>query len=123
MNRNPEGAEGMKKTSILLALLALTLTGCDVPVLAARYQIVSAADGKLYRLDTKEGAVHFLTPGSMTRLSESTPVLRVGGYYKMADATDDTKFLKYLGKGQFEKSKFAILETGQNAPSRIRPRE
>ena len=110
----------MNNRSILLALVAAALAGCDGPTLAARYQVVTTADGRLFRLDTKDGTVHFLTSDSMTLLSDSTPVLRVGGYYKMADATGDTKFLKYLGNGQFEKSKFAVLSVGEDLPPGIR---
>ena len=91
-------------------VLLMALTGCEWPVSASRYQMVTTTDGKLYRLDTKDGSVHYITSESMTHLVESTPELQVGGYYKMADATDDTKFVKYLGNGQFEKSKWAILK-------------
>jgi hypothetical protein len=103
------------KTKLRMTLLACVflpaLIGCEWPATASHYQVVTTADGKLYRLDNKSGDVHYITPESMTRLTESTQTLEVGQYYKMTDAKDDTKYLKYLGNGQFEKSKWAILKT------------
>ena len=95
------------RATALLICVAL-LTGCNLPTTGPRYQIISAADGGIYRLDTKEGAVHRILQEGMVQLSDQTPVLRVGDFYQMADAKDDTKFLKYLGDGKFEKNKFAI---------------
>ena len=73
-----------------------------------QYQLISATDGKVYRLDSQTGAVHYITPERMVSLSNGLPVLRVGEYYQMSDAKDDTKYLKYLGNGQFEKSQWAV---------------
>ena len=99
----------MKTMAIFLAaILTTALAGCEWQGPPPRYEIVSAPDGKLFRLDTKGGAVHLITPESVTFLSESTPELQVGRYYKMADAKGgNPQYLKYMGDGQFEK--FAVL--------------
>ena len=99
----------MKPVQFLTAVLVLLLlSGCEWPIPQSRYQLVSGTDGKVYRVDAKTGAVHYISPGSMVLLSDATPMLQPGEYYQMSDAKDDTKFLKYLGNGQFEKSQFAI---------------
>ena len=99
----------MKHGTISIAtLLAVLLAGCDWSFAPACYQLTTAADGKIYRLDTKTGAVHYITPERMVSLSDEIQMLRIGEYYQMSDAKDDTKFLKYLGSGQFEKSQWAI---------------
>ena len=99
----------MKRARILTAVLVLlALSGCEWPSAPSRFQLITATDGKIYRLDAKTGAVHYISPNSMVPLSDETPMLRIGEYYQMSDAKDDTKFLKYLGNGQFEKSQWAI---------------
>lgn len=106
----------MKRGSILI-LLALVgaLSGCDrwqaEPVGQSRYQLVVTTDGRVYRLDAKTGAVHFVSPEKMLALPEAFPKLTVGSYYEMADAATREKFLKYLGNGQFEKSAWAVRES------------
>lgn len=101
----------MQHARVLIAtLVAVLLAGCDWTLAQPRYQLTTAIDGKIYRLDTKTGAVHFITPERMVLLSDELPMLRIGEYYQMSDAKDDTKFLKYLGSGQFEKSQYAILK-------------
>ena len=95
------------------AVFATTLlVGCDSPPIQPRYQLVNVSDGKVYQLDTKTGALHFVTPEGMYVLTEKValPVLRKGQYYEMEDGREEAKFLKYLGNGQFEKNKFAILK-------------
>ena len=99
----------MKYAQMLIAiLLLLVLSGCDWPLAQSRYQLNTATDGKIFRLDAKTGAVHYIMSDRMVPLSEELPMLRIGEYYQMSDAKDDTKFLKYLGNGQFEKSQWAI---------------
>jgi len=65
-----------------------------------------ASDGHAYRLDSVTGAVSLISPDGMSALAETpedVPTLRVGTYYLMSDATSDPKYLKYLGKGSFER--------------------
>ena len=99
----------MTNARILSVLLAVAvLSGCDWSVVQPRYQLITATDGKIFRLDIKTGAVHYVTSDGMFPLTDQTPKLRIGEYYEMVDAKGDMKFLKYLGNGQFEMSKFAI---------------
>jgi len=99
----------MRNPLLLILLVALaSLAGCDRPSAQPRYQLVTTTDGKIYRLDIETGAVHFVSPDGMFALYDRIPMLRKDGYYEMEDAKDDSKFLKYLGEGQFEKSKWAI---------------
>jgi len=93
---------------LIAALVAALLSGCDWPLAPPRYQLTTTTDGKIYRLDTKTGAVHYITPDRMISLSDEIPMLRIGEHYQMSDAKDDTKFLKYIGSGQFEKSQWAV---------------
>jgi hypothetical protein len=72
---------------------------------------------------TKTGIVHFISPEDMFQFHDETSVLKVGTYYEMGDVTDkgEEKFLKYLGNGQLEKSKWAILKGNEkNDPLGIR---
>jgi hypothetical protein len=99
----------MKCAKLAVTVVALvTLSGCEWPEIRPRYELITATDGKIYRLDNKSGAVHYVTSESLVHLSEEKPTLRVGEYYRMSDAKDDTKFLKYVGNGQFEKSQWAV---------------
>ena len=104
----------MKRAQMLTAIFVLVaISGCEWPLGLSRntqpqYQLISATDGKVFRLDLQTGAVHYITPERMVSLSNGLPVLRVGEYYQMSDAKDDTKYLKYLGNGQFEKSQWAV---------------
>jgi len=87
-----------------LALSVVLLTGCDELPQIKRYTLVTSADGKVYRVDNKTGAVHYVSPDGMFLLSEGTPKLRQGQYFHL----EDGKFLKYIGNGQFEKSDYAV---------------
>jgi hypothetical protein len=75
----------------------------------ALYQIHEAKDGRVLRLNMQTGAVHLITNKGLDELSENSPDLKVGKYYEMEDGLKEEKYLKYLGNGKFEKSKFAIL--------------
>lgn len=116
----------MKKgfVTVTMCLCVIMLAGCEgEQEKASRYQIITTAKGEVYRLDNQTGAVHYISPKSMFELHDSTPVLKVGTYYEMEDITDEKKekFLKYLGNGQFEKSKWAILNGNEeNDPLGIR---
>ena len=104
----------MKQAHVFIVVLAVALlSGCDWSLVQPRYQLITATDGKIYRLDIKTGTVHYVTPSGMGLLTDHVPILRVGEYYQMADAKDDTKFLKYLGNGGFEKGKWAIRKEPQ----------
>jgi len=44
-------------------------------------------------------------------LQTNEPIaLSIGRYYKMPDAASEAVYLKYLGNGEFEQSKFSITE-------------
>lgn len=96
----------MRSSALIALFFALLLGGCDQLPGERRYQLVTSPDGKVYRLDTKTGAVHYVTPDGTFSLSERTPKLKQGQYFQL----EDGKFLKYIGNGQFEKSDYAIRE-------------
>ena len=100
------------KRLLILLIVAVSLAGCDWSLSQPHYQMITTQDGEVYRLDLKTGAVHFISPDGMFALSDRIPILRKGEYYQMEDAKDDSKFLKYVGDGQFEKSKIAIQKKG-----------
>lgn len=93
---------------------AALLVGCDSSPFQSRYQLVTASEGKLYRLDTKTGALHYVTPERIYVITEEValPVLRKGQFYQMEDGPEEAKYLKYVGNGQFEKSKIAKTASG-----------
>ncbi|MCH8622787.1 YgdI/YgdR family lipoprotein [Undibacterium sp. TS12] len=95
----------MKELRILLTILVLfTLSACEGSWSSPRYQLVTASDGKVYRIDSQSGTVHYVTAEKMQALNDGLPTLHVGEYYQMADADGNSKYLKYLGNAQFEKS-------------------
>ncbi len=73
------------------------------------YQIHEAKDGRILRLNLQTGEMHLVSNEDLVSLSEKSPILKIGSYYKMEDGKKEAKYLKYLGNGRFEKSKFAIL--------------
>ncbi|PXX41588.1 hypothetical protein [Undibacterium pigrum] len=95
----------MKQSRLLIAVtFAFALSGCDTGWSGSRYQLVTSSDGKVYRLDSQSGTVHYVTPEKMLALNDELPTLHVGEYYQMADASGNVKYLKYVGNAQFEKS-------------------
>ena len=95
----------MKYLRILATLLTLTtVSACEGSWSNPRYQLVTSSDGKVYRLDAQSGTVHYVTGDKMVALNDGLPTLHVGEYYQMSDAAGGTKYLKYLGNAQFEKS-------------------
>lgn len=88
----------------LIIVAILSLSACDSGWSNSRYQLVTASDGKVYRLDSQTGIVHYVTAEKMLALNDELPTLHIGEYYQMADANGTTKYLKYLGNAQFEKS-------------------
>ncbi len=108
----------MKRDFITVALFlcVILLSGCKWSLEeASRYVMITTAQGEVYRLDNQTGEVHHVSPDGMFLLHDNTPVLKVGSYYEMEDvsAKGEPKFLEYLGKVQFEKSQFAIIESGE----------
>ncbi len=95
----------MKQLRVLSILLVMfNLAACDRGWSGQRYELVAASDGKVYRIDSQSGTVHYVTAEKMQALNDGLPTLHVGEYYQMADADGNSKYLKYLGNGQFEKS-------------------
>ncbi len=102
---------------VTLFLCALLLSGCKWPLEeSSRYTMTTTAQGDVYRLDNQTGEVHHVSPEGMFLLHDNTPVLKVGAYYEMEDvsAKGEPKFLEYLGRGQFEKSQFAIVNSDKD---------
>ena len=98
------------RLTIIVALSAIgfAVAGCKWGSEAATYQLVTAQDGKLFRLNNQTGETYLVTDRGLVQLTDEWPMLRVGEYYQMADAKTDEKFLRYLGDGNFEKGKWAI---------------
>ncbi len=80
------------------------MSACDSGWFSPRYQLITASDGKVYRLDSQSGTVHYVTSEKMLALNDELPTLHVGEYYQMSDATGNTRYLKYLENARFEKS-------------------
>ena len=98
---------------LLIAITSLCISACDGTWSSPRYQLVSAADGKVYRLDAQSGTVHYVTAEKMLALNDELQTLHIGEYYQMADATGNIKYLKYLGNAQFEKSPASTSQVKQ----------
>ncbi|MFZ6756905.1 hypothetical protein ACO0K9_06760 [Undibacterium sp. Ji50W] len=88
----------------LLITLIITLSACDGAWSRPRYQLITATDGKVFRLDAQSGTVHYVTPEKMLALNDELPTLHVGAYYQMSDVSGNARYLKYLGNARFEKS-------------------
>jgi len=74
------------------------------------FQIIESKDGRVIRLNKNTGDMHLVDGKGLIALTENTIVLKKGHYYEMGDGKKDAKYLKYLGNGKFEKSKFAIRQ-------------
>ncbi|MCG7868776.1 MAG: hypothetical protein JAY74_20695 [Candidatus Thiodiazotropha taylori] len=77
------------------------------------YSIKEAKDGRVFRLNQNTGEIYLITNSGLQQLTEGTIELRVGEYYEMELKMGDYKFLKYLGNGKFEKSKFALRRVSE----------
>jgi hypothetical protein len=106
MRSHYEQRNNQMKVLISTFLLLISFSVCGD---GNTYQIYEAKDGKIFRLNQQTGELHLIEGGSLVSLSEKTVVLKVGGYYEMEDGNKEAKFLKYLGNGKFEKSKFALI--------------
>ena len=97
------------KIFTLIAVLVLSFSvqaGDDI------YQIYEAKDGRVFSLNRQTGDMRLVDGSSLIFLSKKTVILKVGGYYEMEDGKKNKNiFLKYLGGGKFEKSKYAITST------------
>ncbi len=92
--------------TMIVIVATLLVAGCDSYVFQSQYQLHTAPDGKIYRLNQKSGEIHLVTPDGLIRLSDGYVTLTKGSYYKL----EDGKFLKYLGDGKFEKNDYAIRQ-------------
>jgi hypothetical protein len=101
----------MKTNLIFMSLLlaGLFVAGCDRQQ-KDDYQFITSANGDCYVFHPKDGKVAVVTKDGIHSLDEATLILRVGEYYKVEDGSGDTPFLKYLGGGKFEPSKYAVKE-------------
>ncbi|MBC3917837.1 hypothetical protein H8L32_10165 [Undibacterium sp. CY18W] len=98
----------MTQSRILLVfMMSIMLSACDGGWSGPRYQLITATDGKVYRLDAQNGAVHYVTSEKMLALNDELPTLHVGEYYQMSDANGNARYLKYLGNARFEKSQLS----------------
>ena len=78
---------------VLLAVIAtLSLLGCEMgsQQSVGRYQVVSGAEGKLLRVDTKTGEVTIVEIEKMK--------LKLNSLYE----AEDGKVLRYVGNGKLE---------------------
>jgi hypothetical protein len=77
---------------VLLAIVAIfPLLGCEGSQQSVgQYQVISSAEGKLLRVDTKTGEV--------TIVEIEKPKLKVNSLYE----AEDGKVLKYVGNGRLE---------------------
>jgi hypothetical protein len=101
----------MKSLSLgFLCLVVVALSSCNQSPKAAQFQLTPGPDGKVFRLNSETGETYLVTDSGLVELSDAAPVLRVGEYYEMADASTNEKFLKYLGQGKFEQSAWAIKQ-------------
>jgi len=96
----------MNRLSVLVCIFACTslLLGCNQPSSQEKYQLQTTAEGKVFRIDKNNGDISLATPEGLIKLSDGTPTLVIGQYYKK----EDGKFLKYIGNGRFEESEVAI---------------
>ena len=74
------------------------------------YQFVTSSNGDAYVFQATTGKISRVTNDGLATLSEATQTLKIGRYYKFEDATKEEPFVKYIGGGKFEPSKFAILQ-------------
>ena len=93
----------------VLPLIGLLLLSNCVLAEGEAYLIHETQDGRVLRLNKNTGEMHLVEGTRLVSLSEKTATLQVGAYYEMGDAKSEEKFLKYLGNGKFERSKFAIV--------------
>lgn len=98
----------MRFTTVAVFVIGFALAGCNSATESPAYQLITAQDGKLFRLNSQTGETYLVTDSGLVQLTDKWPMLQVGEYYQMADAKTDEKFLKYLGDGRFEKGKWAI---------------
>ena len=98
----------MSKYFILVSLLF----GLSISAQAEQntFSIQEVKDGRVFRLNHHTGDIYLVTDRGLQHLSEGTIEFRVGDYYEMEAKLGDSKFLKYLGNGKFEKCKFAIRQ-------------
>lgn len=94
----------------ILVFLAMLIQGCNYTESDARYEFTSSQDGALYRLDTETGAVALVSPDGISLLEERIVQLKKNNYYEMEDGQEGDRFLLYIGNGQFEKRKYAVIE-------------
>ena len=101
----------MSKYLILVPLLfGLSVSAQAEP---NTFSIHEAKDGRIFRLNHDTGDIYLVTDSGLQNLTEGTIKLRVGEYYEMETMQGDSKFLKYLGNGKFEKSKYAIRQISE----------
>ena len=103
----------MKKLQLVILMFCsflLTTTYADQDA----YSIYNAKDGRVFRLNHQSGDVHLVTEDGLLRLTEGKTKLIVGQYYKLEEKQGESNFLKYLGNGEFEKSKYAKPKKGQD---------
>lgn len=95
----------------IFTLLALLVINSTVIADDDLYQIYEAKDGRVFSLNKQTGDMRLVDGSHLISLSKKTVILKVGSYYEMEDGKNEMKYLKYLGGGRFEKSKYAIIST------------
>lgn len=101
----------MKYLTCSLGMLIICLvSGCDrltSPPPSDSFQFISTPSGDSFIFHAKTGKIVRITSDGLDTLTETTKVLQVGEYYQLDDGGDQP-YVKYLGGGKFEPSKWAI---------------
>ncbi len=77
------------------------------------FQFVTSPNGDAYVFHPATGKISRVTRDGLDTLTEGTQTLQIGKYYKFEDATKEEPFVKYIGGGKFEPSRFAVRPTSE----------
>ena len=95
----------MMRRYLYILALQLLLAACASapggPLTAEGFQLHTAPDGRIYRIDVRTGKISFLEGGTFREVSEKTmQQLTVGKVYR---AEDGKSTFRYAGDGKLEK--------------------
>jgi len=90
---------------IILIILSFTPASAEENI----YSIHESKDGRVFRLNHQSGDIYLIKQDGLLHLSESNIILQIGRYYRTEKGYK--KYLKYLGNGEFESSKYAVSIT------------
>lgn len=85
------------RTFLVVALLVIASTAKAEDL--SRFQLMSAPDGRVFRMDKQTGKTVVLESTTYQNINEpGMPTLEVGKVYRI----EDNQTVRYIGKGQFE---------------------